>query len=420
MQRTRQAVITGIGVISPLATGRGPLWQAIEGGEGCVRPLQIFDNGTLPIHIGAEVLDFAPQKLIKQRKSIKLMCREVAMGVAVAELAVSDASLDTANIDSSRFGVIYGSEMLYGPTEELHDLFRASMVEQKFNIHRFGDSIATQLFPLWLLKYLPNMAACHVGIAHQACGPNNTVVQGDASGLLALIEAVTAIERGWADVMIVGGCGNRLNPAMNVYVSHDRTTGEHPEPDRASRPFDAQRTGQVLGEGAAALIVETREHAIARGATILGEVAGFGRAFEARQADGEYTGQQLERVLRQALQTAELSANHIDHVNADGISNLIDDRREAQAIHRVFDDVPVTALKSYFGNLGASVGLVELAISLIGMQVGSIAPTRNYQYPDPECPVNVIHEQFKPVTQPAFVSVNQSSTGQCAAVAIKT
>ncbi|MCA9262843.1 MAG: beta-ketoacyl-[acyl-carrier-protein] synthase family protein [Planctomycetales bacterium] len=418
MQSSREVVISGVGMVSPSGIGRDAFWQNLTQGVSAVAPPQVFELGTIPIRLAAEVADFDPRKLIANRKSIKLMCREVAMGVAAAQQAVADAQLDPAQVDADRFGVIYGSEMLYGPFEDMEEVIRASATDDEVDLKKFGQNIVSKMFPLWMLKYLPNMAACHVGIAHEAYGPNNTIVQGDASAMIALIEAISVIQRGWADVMIAGGCGCRLQPSHLIYLDHSHCSQRDDDPAAASRPFDADRDGYVRGEGAAAIVLETREHAESRGATILGSVVGWGQGFEPRQDAQPYPGDAIRRTMQQAITMAGGDLR-LDHVNANGLSTRVDDIVEAQAIRDVCGDTPVFAAKSYFGNLGAGSGMVELIASLLGLHCGSLPPTLNYETPDPHCPVDVIHGDAHAISGHSFLKLSTSSTGQATAVLVR-
>jgi 3-oxoacyl-[acyl-carrier-protein] synthase II len=387
MPAARKAVITGVGVASPIGLGRDAFWQALLSGQSGVAAVTIVDLGTLPVKFGAEVADFSPQKYVKPRKALKLMCREIELGFASATLAVEDAELATDQVDSERFGIVFGSEMFYGSTLELRELFHNSVNEKGFDIRQFGGRLYSDMFPLWLLKYLPNMAACHVGIAHQAHGANNTIVQGEASSLLAFSEAVSVIERGWADVMIAGGTGSRLKPMSLVHLSDRQWSHRDHDPAAASRPFDAGRDGMVNGEGSAAFVIESEAHATARGARILARVAGYGNSFDSRLLGQPFSGLGIRRSIEWAMRGADCVTDDIDHINAHGLSTVVDDPVEAQAIQAVAADVPVTALKSFFGNLGAGGGAVELAASVLAFEHGVVPFTRNYETPDPKCPV---------------------------------
>jgi 3-oxoacyl-[acyl-carrier-protein] synthase II len=270
-----------------------------------------------------------------------------------------------------------------------------------------------------MLKYLPNMPACHIGIRYDARGPNNTIAEGDVSSLLALSEAADVIRRDHADVMIVGGTGSRLNLSDMMWHRGARLAclNGRVNPAEICRPFDAERSGMVCGEGSAQIVLESREHAERRGAKTLARVAGFASRTEPAAVERNPTGDAIRRSIRAALVSADLDASEIGHVNAHGMSTREDDPIEARAIQDTLGDVPVTAPKSYFGNLGQGSGMVELAISLIALDRGVVPPTLNYETPDPECPVNVVTE-LTPSDKRAFIKLNHNATGQAAAVVI--
>ena len=413
-----QAVITGIGVVSPIGIGRQAFWQSLMHGESGVAPIQDLDLGTLSVQFGGQVDGFEPKEFVKPRKVLKLMCRDVAMGFSACGMAVEDAGLDSEQVDSDRFGVILGSEMLYGAPVELRDVFANSVSERgQFELKRFGTRFTADMFPLWMLKYLPNMPACHVGIAHQAFGPNNTIVQGEASSLLALIEATSVIQRDWADVVITGGTGSRLKVASMVHLQDAEWSHRSDDPAAASRPFDADRDGMVNGEGSGALILESEKHARARGAAILARVTGTASTFGDVHSKARFVNA-VQRSIDLAMQRAGVTRHEVDHVNANGLSTVNHDRIEAGAIHASLGNVPVTAPKSFFGNLGAGSGAVELMASLLAFTEGVVPHTLNHQRTDTDCPIQVIQGQAKPVTQSAAVVLNQSQTGQAAAVVI--
>jgi 3-oxoacyl-[acyl-carrier-protein] synthase II len=269
-----------------------------------------------------------------------------------------------------------------------------------------------------MLKYLPNMAACHISIVHDARGPNNSIVQGGASSLLAVIEAATVIERGLADAMLAGGSGSLVQSSCLPFRGWDHLSNWPGAPAEAARPFDARRTGLVPGEGSAVLILESRAHAERRGAKVLASIAGYGRRHEPIAKGQPARGTAIEHSIAAALQRANLQPQDIGHVNAHGESSPVHDAVEARAIASALGDVPVTAIKSYFGDLGAGSGAVELAASVLALASGNVPPTLNYLSPDPACPVHVIRGSPLPVDRPAAVVLNQSNTGQAAALVI--
>ncbi len=269
-----------------------------------------------------------------------------------------------------------------------------------------------------MLKYLPNMPACHVGIAQDARGPNNSIVLGEVSSLAAVAEAVRVIERGAADVMIAGGTGCRLHPLVWSRRSvYEPTTWTGP-PEQSCRPFDARRCGQVFGEGAAAFVLERADHAQRRGATPLVKILGFASAFEACPAGSLPQGVAIRGAIVSALEDAGLVASQVGHVNAHGLSTRHDDAIEAQAIKAVLGDVPVTAPKSFFGNLAAGTGAVEMAVSVLALRNRCIPPTLNYETPDPDCPVRVVAGATIPVETPTAIVLNHTRYGQAMALVI--
>jgi 3-oxoacyl-[acyl-carrier-protein] synthase II len=262
------------------------------------------------------------------------------------------------------------------------------------------------------------MPACHIGIRYDARGPNNTISLGDVSSMLALAEGAEVIRRGQADIMIVGGTGSKLN--VTDFVWHgDARLGCNGKlsPARVSRPFDAKRCGMVYGEGAAQIVLESRAHAEARGAKVIARVAGTASRYELAAEGQQPAGDSIRRAINAALSAAKISAGDVGYVNAHGNSTREDDAAEAGAIQSVLGDTPVTAPKSYFGNLGPGSGMVELVVSLIGMERGAIPSTLNYEAPDPECPVKVATE-VRPAEKPAFVKLTHNSTGQAVAVVV--
>jgi 3-oxoacyl-[acyl-carrier-protein] synthase II len=218
--------------------------------------------------------------------------------------------------------------------------------------------------------------------------------------------------------MVTGGSGTRVNLTRMLYRGDQAWSHRHDNPQGACRPFDADRDGGVVGEGAGALILESREYAEARGANILARVLGYGRSFESRVNHRGGCGDGIRRAINAALRSAEVTAADIGHVNAHGTSQIGPDRMEAQAIHDCLGDTPVTAPKSYFGCLGAGTGVVEMAASVLGIAEGEVPATLNYERPDPSCPVNVIRDEpLRPASSVALV-LNGSETGQAVAVVI--
>jgi 3-oxoacyl-[acyl-carrier-protein] synthase II len=414
----REIVITGLGVVSPLGIGREAFHEQMQAGLSGIRPITAFDASALGVRFGGQIVDFDPKLYVRPRKSLKVMSREIQMGFAAADLALVDAGLPTGSVEPDRFGVVFGSDMIYADTHDLEGTYRRCSASGSFDFDHWGSAAMEEIYPLWLLKLLPNMTASHIAIAHDARGPNNSIVLGDVSSLLAISEAASVIRRGWADVMITGGTGCRLDPTAIVARNESLLSHRNEDFQRASRPFDKDRDGLVNGEGAGALVLESLDHAVRRGARIHARLLAASIRHEAVRAGEPLRGSGLRAAIRRALATAGLDPRDVGHVNAHGLSTPAMDPVEARAIVAELGDVPVTAPKSFFGHLGAGSGTVELIASVLGINERIVPPTLNYETPDPACPVAVVHGSPLVGRTTTAVKLNLSSTGQAAAVVI--
>lgn len=421
-------VITGVGVVSPLGVGREAFWTALDQGQSGVTDYPQLAAADLPFRHAGIIKGFDAKLYVQPRKTIKVMSSEIQAGYSASMLAMQDAGLEKGSVAPDRLGVVLGSEMLYGEVGEMIDVYRhccpggengSGGDGTKFRFDQWGTHVFKDLYPLWMLKYLPNMAACHVSIAHDARGPNNSIVEGGVSSLLAIMEAATYIRRGHADVMIAGGSGSYLTFSCLPFHGWDHLSKWSGDPAKASRPFDARRSGVVPGEGAAALILERREHAQARGATILATIRGYASRLEPVRRGRPLEGTAIRNSIAAALSNANMKASDVGHVNAHGQGSLEHDRVEAQAIHDTLGNAPVTAPKSFFGDLNAGTGAVELAASVLGLAKKRIPRTLNYEEPDPACPINVIHGASLALENPLAIKLSQSTTGQATAVVLE-
>jgi len=425
MAPKQDIVVTGVGVVSPIGIGKNPFWAALCEGQSGIRRLELFDDPALPQPIGGAVADFDPKQYVRPRKSLKVMSRDIQLAFAAADLACIDAGLRERPIAPERLGVTFGSALIPGELDELAGAYRRCLVDGKFDFRRWGPAAMAEMFPLWMLKYLPNMPACHIGIGQDARGPSNSITMGDVSSLSALAEAVRILERGQADAMIVGGVGARLHPGVGARSDVRGLSRRSDNPGAALRPFDAQRDGLVNGEGSGAFLLETRPHAQARGAAIFARVLGCAAAFEPGCLEPAHKAATIGRrndaicrALVAALHDAGLTPAQLGCVVAHGTSAVVDDRLEAQAIRSVLGDVPVTAPKGNFGYLGAGSGALETAVCILTLQHGLVPHTLNYEYPDPQCPVNVVHGRPLPLDRPAALVLSHSPLGQAVAVVL--
>ncbi len=342
------------------------------------------------------------------------MARAIQLAVAAAQLAVEDSKIDKSKLDPARFGVEFGAGLMPTELEELVGAAQASTNGSgKVDLKLWGEQGLAAIPPLWMLKYLPNMHACHVSILHNAQGPNNSITESDVAGLLALGEAVRIMRRNDADFFLVGGSDSKINPlSMTRQCLFGRLSQRNDAPAQSSRPFDRGRDGSIFGEGSGVLALEELDHAQKRGAPILAEILGFCAAF-----DRGCTGKGMARAIRAALGQANVQPRDIGHVNVHGLSSVQADAWEAKGICEVFGErsVPVWAGKSYFGNMGSGGPLVELAGSLLALKNGILPATLNYDEPDPACPLDV-QCTSRPLRKPLVLKVSLTEMGQCAAV----
>lgn len=419
-----RVVITGVGTVAPNGVGNEAFWSSLRDGRSGIGLLESVPPGAFPSKLAAEIHDFDPLDHVYCRKFLKVMSRDIQLGTAAASMAMSDAHLGEGAIDPERLGVVYGSGRISTRPEDLVEAASQSLTGDEVEFTRWGEDGLGQIAPLWLLKRLPNMPACHVAIEHNAQGPNNTITCRDASALLALSEAVRVIERGVVDAMIVGACSSNIHPVdLTKFNLFENLSQRDDDPEHACRPFDVTRDGAIVGEGAASFIVERYEHAVARQARIYAEVIGVGAAYDGSATSTSADGRGIAQAVQSALRRADIEPSQIGHINANGKSTQRDDLIEARGYHRALGDaaarIPVTALKSYFGHFDGGSGAVELAGSLLALQHETLPTTLNYRIPDPRCRLNVAHDGPRPLRNLTAMTVNQASAGQSAAAIIR-
>lgn len=419
-----RAVVTGVGVVSPIGVGNEAFWRNLIAGKCGIDYLRAFPSDNLPSKLAAEIVDFDPLKYIRNKKYLKVMSRDSQLGVSAASLAMQDAGLKGGEVDPERLGVEFGAGRISSSPEELAEaVTHCSDSDQAFQLTRWGEDGMGEICPLWLLRQLPNMPACQVSIEHDARGPNNTITSRDSSALLALAEAVRIIERGSADCMIVGACSSNIHPVDIAKLSlYEGLSRRDDDPSRACRPFDFERDGTIVGEGAAAFIVESYDYAVRRGADIYAEILGVGAGCDGKGYANGAGGTGLVRAIQSALRQAGIEPHQVGHINAHGKSTQQDDLVEARAYHRALgsaaETISVTALKSYFGYFDAGSGAVELAGSLLVLRNGQVPATLNYETPDPRCRLSVVHHEPAPQRISTAISVNRTAMGGQSAAAV--
>ncbi len=428
----RRVVITGLGLVSPLGSSPGEVWSALAEGRSGVSLVSLLPADRQPLKYAGEAKQFTGEidnfgplegdrkKAIK--KGLKVMCRETRMAVAAAQLALADAGVLEKPLDPEAAGVVLGSDYMLTMPEDYEGGMKKCADGGDFEFSRWGQDGLDQMTPLWMLKYLPNMPASHIAIYNDLRGPNNSLTMREAASNLAIGEAFRTIQRGHATAMVAGATGTRILPMQAIHaLQTEQMASENGDPAKASRPFDKNRTGMVAGEGAGMIVLEEYESAKSRGANILGEIIGFGSS---NVADENLVGKcdvALAHAMRAALRSASRAPSEIGHINAHGLATTALDADEARAIHEVFGDaatkIPVVALKSYFGNLGAGSGTVELIASVLALKEGRLPRTLNYETPDPTCSLAVTRDINTPAGE-NFLNLSVTPQGQAAVICV--
>jgi 3-oxoacyl-[acyl-carrier-protein] synthase II len=424
----RRVVVTGLGVVAPNGVGKEAFWSACLDGRSGVGPIRTFDATQHPVKIAAEVHDFdaAPFLPPGQRKSLKIMGRAMRFAVGAAGLAVRDSGLELAREDPERVGVVMGTGLVPVDLPEITPtLVSACDGDGRLHADRLGQRGAGGLFPLWILKYLPNMVAAHISLALGAQGPNSTITTACAAGTQAVGEAFRLIARGDADIALAGGADSRIDPLLVLaYTALGALSPGHRPPAEVSRPFDGQRDGFVLGEGAGVLVLEELGRARRRGAVIYAEVLGLGSSFDAyavTKPDPAARG--AARAIEAALREARVDPDEVDYINAHGTSTRLNDLMETVAVKRVFKEkarrLPLSSIKSMVGHLIGAAGAVEAVALALTLQRGALPPTINLTRPDPECDLDYVPNTAREMPVTTALSTSFGFGGQNAALVMR-
>ncbi len=378
----RRVVVTGLGMISPLGIGNEATWQGLIEGRSGIGRITKFDASQYPAQIAGEVRGFVPEDWM-EKKEVKKSDTFIHYALAAATMAADDSGLDTAKEDQDRIGVIIGSGIGGLPLiEEMH----RKLLER-------GPS---RISPFFIPGLIVNLAAGQISIKFSAKGPSSAPATACATGAHAIGDAARIIRYGEADVMFAGGSEAVITPlALGGFAAMRALSTRNDEPERASRPWDAERDGFVMGEGAGVLILEEREHALARGARIYCELTGYGMSSDAFHITSPAEdGSGMIRVMQRALKDAGLTPQDIQYINAHGTSTPVGDKTETIAIKGVFgEDAPrvaISSTKSMTGHLLGAAGGIESAFAAMVIRNGVIPPTINYEVPDPECDLDYV------------------------------
>lgn len=378
----RRVVITGIGCATPVGIGKEEFWNSLINGISGISYITNFDNEEYASKIAGEVKNFSPEEYI-DKKEAKRMDKFTQFAVAGTKLAIEDSKLDIDKVDKERFGVIIGSGV--GGIETLE--------KQHTNLLKKGPRRVSAFF---IPMMITNMAPGQISMLYGAKGPSFAVTSACASGTHAIGEAFRMIQRGVSDVIITGGSEAAVSTmAVAGFSSMKALSTRNDEPTKASRPFDKDRDGFVIGEGSGILIVEELEHALKRNAHIYGEIVGYGAtsdAYHITAPDPEAVG--AANAMRLALEDANVECNKVDYINAHGTSTYYNDKLETLAIKKVFKEhaykVAISSTKSMTGHLLGAAGGIEAIASVLAIENGIIPPTINYETPDLECDLNYV------------------------------
>ena len=376
----KRIVITGIGLVTPLGTGTQKAWKHLCEGRSGIRRIQKFDPSNLKTQFAGEIPDFNALSFM-EGKEIKRTDSFIQYAVAATRISLEDAGLEISEELSSRVGAIIGTAV--GGVE----VFQKNIIE----MHEKGPN---RVSPSFIPSIIANMASAYVSIIFNLKGPNSCVVTACASGAHAIGDGMSIIERGEADVMIVGGAEAAVQPiGIAGFNAMRALSTRNDEPERASRPFDRDRDGFVMGEGSGVLILEELEFAKRRGARIYAEIIGYGMSGDAFHITAPSLKGPVNS-MRQALMHAKISPCHVDYINAHGTSTPQNDPNETKAIKEVFGEwaykIPVSSTKSMTGHLLGATGGVEAAFTVLSIYEGIIPPTINLENPDPECDLDYV------------------------------
>jgi 3-oxoacyl-[acyl-carrier-protein] synthase II len=430
-----RVVITGLGAITPLGLTAGDMWEGLCAGRCGIGQISAFDPVGFSCKLAGEVPDYKIREYVpkSRRKSVKLMSRDIELAIIAANEALTGSGIVTQgidperiNVDPRRMAINLGAGLISCDLVELAPAVAASIADGKFDIHKWGKDGLEQVTPLWLLKYLPNMLACHIGIIHDIQGPSNSITCAEASSHLAISEAAQIIARGDSDIALAGGAEAKVNPIIMIRqcLLKRAISGNGNDPAAACRPFDADAKGSVFGEGAGIVVLESMENAENRGAKIYAEVAGLGASnninpsYESLEPDARGTQISIEK----ALADAEIEPKELDLIIPHGIGEPADDLAEAKAIERALGETAaktaVLPTKSMLSNTGAASGAIDVIAAVFAMTAGRIPAAKNCDTKANGCNLNIV-KQIQETSINYALCCSYTYGGQTAAVVLK-
>ena len=378
----RKVVITGVGSVNPLGNDVRTTWDSLLGGQSGVRRITLFDSSELDVHIAAEVRDFDPVARFG-RRTARRNDRFTLFALEAARQAIEDSGLEIDGTAGEKCGVLIASAI-------------GGVITLSENLRILAEQGPRRVSPFMVPMMMPNAASATVAIVHGLRGPSLSLNSACATGGNAIGEAAEMIQRGRTDVMVCGGSDAAVQPvSLAAFHNMGAVSTRNDAPERASRPFDADRDGFVMGEGAGVIVLESLEHAIGRGARVYCEVAGYGATTDAFHiAAPDETGRGAAQAMSLALEDAGILPSDVDYINAHGTGTRLNDRVETMAIRAVFGDhadrLAVSSSKSMMGHLMGAAGAVEAIACIKSLETGWVHPTANYETPDPECDLDYV------------------------------
>ena len=422
----RRVVVTGIGLVSPLGLNARDTWQGLIEGRSGIGPISTFDASTFPTRIAGEVRGFDFQRWKEKDPALEYAGRATFFALQAAEEAFRDSHLRLFNLRSERVGIYFGA----GDSGQDFDSFVAAVQDSlregaPLDKQRYVESSQSRMDPLRELEFQPFMTVSHLARHFDIRGPVSNCLTACAASSQAIGEAFEWIRGGYADVVMTGGSHSMLYPlgVAGFSLLTVLSTRNH-EPAKASRPFEKNRDGFVMAEGAGVLILEELSHALKRRAKIYGEITGYGSTADAyRLTDMDPEGTGAVRAVRMALAKAELKPENVDYINAHGTATAVNDAVETVVIKKVFQEwapkIPVSSIKSMLGHMIAAAGVVEAATCLLSMRDSVIPPTINYEEPDPKCDLDYVPNAARYAAVRAAISNSFGFGGQNICLALE-
>jgi 3-oxoacyl-[acyl-carrier-protein] synthase II len=406
-----RVVVTGMGAITPLGIGVEATWQGLLAGRSGVRRITRFDVSDFPTQFAAEVTGFDPLNFM-DFKDAKRTARFTQFALAATRQAVQSAALDLAKEDATRVGISMGTA-----------IGGVDLVEEQ--AVAYNEHGLRRINPTMVPVLLASSGACHIAISFGIKGPTSCPVAACATGIVAIGQALRDLQLGEAEVMIAGGAESAMSPLdMAAFSRIGALSTYNAEPSKACRPFDAERDGTVMGEGAVALVMETLEHAQKRGAPLLAEVLGYGLTEDAYHiAAPEPSGEGAARAISRALGDAHVSPDEVDYIVPHGTGTSLNDASETRACKIVFGErayrIPISSNKSMVGHLMGAAGAVSTMVGILSMRDGILPATINLEHPDPECDLDYVPNQARPARVDTTIANAFGFGGQNATVVLR-